>query len=269
MTEKHGEAAGHKESGITIRHRPGKGMRKDWRKEEIRRFLIAEKDAVVRELERECSDILARMHSEMEEYRRHFLESLALDMRKMAADDRAGLPEMTSQEEHLKISDDIPAGSVPSFYGAVEVIPSEAEMEQAPHVPDISDEHQHFAGQPQVENHVKGYLATIDGDMIEAILDDFIGGEDEPAGDLNLSRQARFHDEKTYSEIDELLAQTGFVPADYQIMQGEESSAEPVWEVVSEEPAASEVVQQNDQSEDEIVRSGNFDAFLTLLEKPR
>jgi len=269
MKEKHGEAAGHGESGVTTGHRPGKGMRKDWRKEEIRRFLIAEKDAVVRKLERECSDVLARMHSEMEEYRRHFLESLALDMRKMAANERAGSLEMISQEEHLKISDDIPAGSVPSFYGAVEVVPSEAEMEQAPHDPDIQDGHQHLAGQPPVESHVKGYLATIDGDMIEAILDDFIGGEDEPDGDSNLSRQARFHDEKTYSEIDELLAQTGFVPADYQIVQSEESSAEQIWDVASEEPAVSEVVQQSHQSEDEIVRSGDFEAFLTLLEKPR
>ncbi|GEM_PF-1769263 len=285
--EIHKEIKNHGDNPVKNRYKLERSRRKDVRKEELRLFLQRElqreKEVMLRELEQECASTLARMQTAMEEYRKCFLESLYRDMKKMLTEEHYHPVTDNSCEEFILINDN-PIATIPSFYEVGEVIPAEDNLlennlreKSNETIVTASGEHQTFSGHPAVENQVKDYLVTIDGDMIEAILDDFIGDEVKTDEEISLHRQVKSKEEKIYGEIDELLAQTGFVPADYQILQSIDAPPESPQEAADGEHAVSGdvehavsgVVEQHQPTEEEILQSGDFDAFLALLEKPQ
>jgi len=220
-----------------------KSSRVDREKEEIRLFIQEEKKAMIRELEQECSDVITRMQSAMEDYRRYFLESLSRDMKQLPVNERSCSFEKSPCKEPL-LDNDNPEAANPSIHSVGEVVPAENRLpgHACDAGADAGNGQQSFSSQPALEGEVKDYLSTIDGDMIGAILDDFIGDQVETPEEISSQRQVKNREEKTYSEIDELLAQNGFVPADYQIMQSEEVSQQSSREAEIDELTASPIV---------------------------
>ncbi|MGV8118179.1 MAG: hypothetical protein AB2L14_00295 [Candidatus Xenobiia bacterium LiM19] len=220
-----------------------KSSRVDREKEEIRLFIQEEKKAMIRELEQECSDVITRMQSAMEDYRRYFLESLSRDMKQLIVNERSCSFEKSPCKAPL-LDNDNPEAANPSIHRVGEVVPAENRLPG--HACDAGagapNGQQSFSSQPAVEGVVKDYLSTIDGDIIGAILDDFIGDQVETPEEISSQRQVKNREEKTYSEIDGLLAQNGFVPADYQIMQSEEVSQQSSREAEIDELTASPLV---------------------------
>lgn len=232
-----------KDNAEKIECRFDKSSRMDREKEEIHLFIQEEKKAMIRELEQECSAVIARMQSDMEDYRRYFLESLSRDMKQLLVNERSCSFEKSSCKEPL-LDNDNPEAANPLFHRVGEVVPTEDRLPG--HACDegaaAGNGQQSFSSQPALEGEVKDYLSTIDGDMIGAILDDFIGDQPETPEETSSQRQVKNREEKTYSEMDELLAQNGFVPADYQIMQSEEVSQQSSLEAVIDELTASPLV---------------------------
>ncbi|MHC9544122.1 MAG: hypothetical protein AB9903_31800 [Vulcanimicrobiota bacterium] len=220
-----------------------KSSRMDREKEEIRLFIQEEKEAMIRELEQECSAVITRMQSAMEDYRRYFLESLSRDMKQLLVSECSCSFEKNPCKEPL-LDNDNPEAANPQFHSIGEVVPAEARLPgyACDAGAAAGNGQQSFSSQPALEGEVKGYLSTIDGDMIGAILDDFIGDQVKKPEVTSSQRQVNNREEKTYSEIDELLAQNGFVPADYQIMQSEEVSQQSSREREIDELTASPLV---------------------------
>jgi len=215
-----------RENADVIENQFEKSSRLDREKEEIRLFIQKEKKVMIQELEQECSAVVTRMQSAMEDYRRYFLKSLSCDIKKLLVKEFSSSVEKSSDEESI-INNDKPEADISSFPSVEAVVPAEDHEPQTLNKGGaVRERRRSFSYQPALEDEVKGYLSNIDGRMIEAMLDDFMGGKIRTPEDASSQKQIKNCEEKTCSEIVEHLTQNGFVPADYQITQSEEALAQ-------------------------------------------